>query len=163
MIDTRPAWRKRLEARFNDKLGVLAERIHFIPAQSAQAFNALLAAADVVLDTLHFSGGFTSFESLWAETPLVTERGNYMRGRVSAGLYDLLGLDCAITAGAEAYAARAIELAHEGTLNRAFCTQLGERKGRLLNLDDSVLPAYGRFFNDALETAEHNRSERMAS
>ena len=155
LIESRAPWRRRLETRFGTRLGRLAERIRFIPTQSSAAYHALLAAADVVLDTIHFSGGFTSFETLWVETPVVTERDAFMRGRVTAGLYDLLGIESAITSGADEYAECALELAHNGAARRAFTEALGDRKRRLLDLDASVLPAYVDFFSSTLACILH--------
>ncbi len=162
LIDSRATWRTRLEARFACTAPDVAERIRFVPAVNSQNFGALLAAADVVLDTLHFSGGYTSFETIWAETPFVTERGAYMRGRVTAGLCDLLGLDEALAHGAEDYAARAVALANDGAVRDGMRAKLARRKRQLLALDDTVLPAFHAFFNHALEHAERVRSQETA-
>jgi protein O-GlcNAc transferase len=157
LIESRASWRDRLEQRFTAHLGPLARRIEFVPAQDPVGFKALLAAADVVLDTIHFSGGYTSFETLWAEVPFVTERGAFMRGRVTAGLADLLGLPAAIARGAADYATRAVELAHAGPARARFVDALRERKYALLDLAPSVVPAYRAFFALALEQAAARR------
>jgi predicted O-linked N-acetylglucosamine transferase (SPINDLY family) len=162
LIDSRRAWRARLEARFAYTAPDVAHRIRFVPAVSSQDFSALLAAADVVLDTLHFSGGYTSFETIWAETPLVTERGAFMRGRVTAGLCGLLGLDEALAQGADDYAARAVALANPGAVRDGMRAKLARRKRQLLALDDTVLPAFHDFFNHALEHAERVRTQETA-
>jgi len=162
LIDGRASWRTRLEARFACTAPDVAERIRFVPAVSSQDFGALLAAADVVLDTVHFSGGYTSFETIWAETPFVTERGAYMRGRVTAGLCDLLGLDEAVAQGADDYAARTVALANDGAVRDDMRAKLARRKRQLLALDDAVLPAFHDFFKHALEHAERVRSQEPA-
>ncbi|MCC6706007.1 MAG: tetratricopeptide repeat protein [Gammaproteobacteria bacterium] len=162
LIDSRAAWRARLEGRFACTAPDVAERIRFVPPVSSQDFGALLAAADVVLDTLHFSGGYTSFETIWAETPFVTERGAFMRGRVTAGLCDLLGLDEALAHGAEDYAARAVALANAGAVRDGMRAKLARRKRQLLALDDAVLSGFHDFFNVALAQAEQVRSQETA-
>lgn len=159
LIESRAAWRDRLEQRFTAHLGPLARRIEFVPAQDPVGFKALLAAADVVLDTIHFSGGYTSFETIWAEVPFVTERGAFMRGRVTAGLADLLGLPEAIARGAVDYASRAVEFAHAGPRRARFVDALRERKYGLLELAPSVVPAYRAFFGQALAEAATRRAE----
>ena len=158
LLDNRAAWRTRLEARFAHSMPDVAARIRFVPGVSAQHFSALLAAADVVLDTLHFSGGYTSFETIWAQTPFVTQRGAYMRGRVTAGLCDLLGLDECLATGAVDYAARAMALAADEQVRDQVIAKLASRKHQLLALDDSVLPAFSTFFQRALLDAEHART-----
>jgi predicted O-linked N-acetylglucosamine transferase (SPINDLY family) len=162
LLDSRAAWRTRLEARFAYAAPDISTRIRFIPPVNSQDFGALLAAADVVLDTVHFSGGYTSFETIWAETPFVTERGAYMRGRVTAGLCDLLGLDEALAHGADDYARRAVALATEGDVRDGMRTKLARRKRQLLAQDDTVLPAFHEFFTHALDVAESNRNKETA-
>ncbi len=159
LIESRATWRARLEGRFACTAPDVADRIRFVPAVSSQDFGALLAAADVVLDTRHFSGGYTSFETIWAETPFVTERGAYMRGRVTAGLCDLLGLDEAVADGVDDYAARAIALANAGAVRDGMRAKLARRKRQLLALDDAVLSAFGDFFRSALDEAHTQRRE----
>ncbi len=163
LISSNVAWRDKLGARFAARLGAAAERIRFLPGQSAAAFYALFAHADVVLDTLHFSGGITSFEAIWAETPLVTERGAFMRGRVTAALCDLLGFDAAIARGADDYAARACELAHAGPARDSARALLAANKHSLLELGDGVVAAYNDFFTGALEQAASADPARLAS
>ena len=163
LIDTRAAWRERLVARFAQTMPDVAARVRFVNSVSARDFGALLGAADVVLDTIHFSGGYTSFETIWAETPFVTERGAFMRGRVTAGLCDLLGLEQGLANGAADYAARAVALACDTGARRNAVDKLASRKHQLLTLDDSVLPAFCAFFNRALAQAEHARSQEAVA
>ena len=158
LLDNRAARRARLEARFATSMPDVAPRIRFIPGVSAQHFGALLAAADVVLDTLHFSGGYTSFETIWAQTPFVTQRGALMRGRVTAGLCDLLGLDECVAQGAADYAARALALACDSQVRAQVVAKLAVRKHRLLSLDETVLPAFTAFFSRALDEAQRART-----
>lgn len=154
LIGSNVAWRTRLSRRFAGSLGELASRITFLPAQSSDAFYALLQAADVVLDTIHFSGGVTSFETIWSETPFVTERGDYMRGRVTAGLCDLLELDYPVADGPEDYATRAVTLAAAGPERTRCIDHLRGHKHQLLEFGDAVAAAYSDFFGRALEDAE---------
>ncbi|MEQ8663902.1 MAG: hypothetical protein RLW62_24035, partial [Gammaproteobacteria bacterium] len=69
----------------------------------------------------------------------------------------------AVVSGADAYAERAVELAHAGAAREAFVAQLHARRDGLLALDASVVPAYLDFFNHALAAAERARSGRLAS
>ncbi|MGE0859831.1 MAG: tetratricopeptide repeat protein [Gammaproteobacteria bacterium] len=163
LIESRPAWRARLAARFARSLGKLATRVRFVPSVRSEDFAGLLAAADVVLDTPHFSGGYTSYETLWAGTPFVTLRGAYMRGRVTAGLCDLLDLDDLVASDAEDYAARAVTLANDVERADATRARIAARRVALLELADSVLPAYEGFFLRALHEAAQRRSRETAA
>jgi len=81
------AWEDRLNARFAKSVPDVTDRIRYQKRQTRHEFLASLAAADVVLDTPHYSGGLTTQEALAAGTPVVTLPGDYLRGRVSAGFY----------------------------------------------------------------------------
>lgn len=67
-------------------------QIKFLPQMPADMFRAVAASADVVLDTLHWSGGNTSLDVLSTGTPLVTLPGAMMRGRQSAAMLRMLGV-----------------------------------------------------------------------
>lgn len=95
---------RALTARYRERLltridSTHADRIHFIPYQDYPGYLSLLASADVVLDTLHYSGGQTSMEAFGAGTPVVTLPGTHMRGRSTHACYRVMGLE---TAGAVA-------------------------------------------------------------
>ncbi len=163
LIDSRTAWRERLEARFAGKLGKHAARIRFLARQSTHDYAAMIDAADVVLDTIHFGGGYTSFEAMWSETPVVCERGQFMRGRVTAGLCDLLELTEPVTFGCTDYAEKAVAFTTDNAFRSRFIDALSTCKCKLLELDDTVLPAYRDFFLTTLAEAEAIRSGRIAS
>lgn len=79
-------------------------------------YLAHLAAADVVLDTVHFSGGVTSLEALSVAAPVVTWPGRFMRGRQTLGHYRLLGwseAEAPVAADGEGYVALAHDIAHD--------------------------------------------------
>ena len=81
-----------------------------------------------------------------------------MRGRVTAGLCDLLGLDECVAEGVSDYASRALALAGDSQVRAKLIAKLAVRKHRLLSLDDSVLPAFTTFFKRALEDVERART-----
>jgi protein O-GlcNAc transferase len=92
------------------RLGRLAGRIVLMPMLSRSDFIALLAACDVMLDPLHYSGGNTSLEAFAVGTPIVTWPGAFMRGRHTYGFYKLMGLDQCVARDAADYVAIAVRL-----------------------------------------------------
>ncbi len=78
---------------------------------------------DVMLDTLHWSGGNTSLDALACSLPVVTLPGEFMRGRQSYGMLKRLGLDELIAKDQADYVDIAVRL---GT-DRAWRTQVAER------------------------------------
>ncbi len=58
-----------------------------VPAAHERAhFRRALALSDVVLDTVHWSGGNTSLDAFAAATPVVALTGRFMRGRQTAAM-----------------------------------------------------------------------------
>ncbi len=92
------------------RLARLAGRIVLLPMLNRTDFVALLAACDVMLDPLHYSGGNTSLEAFAVGTPIVTWPGEFMRGRHTYGFYKLMGLDDCVARDAADYAAIAVRL-----------------------------------------------------
>ena len=68
----RPVWTEQLKARFARTMPDVADRVRFLPPMPNPRFLQLSAHADVLLDTLHFGGGNTSYEGLACGTPIVT-------------------------------------------------------------------------------------------
>lgn len=92
------------------KAGVPADRVLFVPRQSRDGFLELLASMDVMLDPLHYSGGNTSLEAFALGTPIVTWPGAFMRGRHTAGFYQLMGVTDCIARDDADYAEKAVRL-----------------------------------------------------
>jgi protein O-GlcNAc transferase len=92
------SWTRLLQDRFRSKIPGVAKRIKFHPRVPADQFLAILMRADVVLDPLHFGGGYTSLLCLAAGIPIVTLPGAFMRSRMTYGFYKQMDfLDCVAT------------------------------------------------------------------
>ncbi len=87
----------------------IADRLHFIKRLNRTDFLSLLAVTDVLLDSIHFSGGNTSYEGLAFGTPIITLETPYMKGRLTVGLYKLMGLMDCVAATPEEYIERAVK------------------------------------------------------
>ena len=71
--------------------GIAADRVIFLPYMPRQDFLAVNGVCDVMLDTLHWSGGNTSLDAIAAGLPIVTLPGRFMRGRQSMAMLQLIG------------------------------------------------------------------------
>ncbi|MEQ1825364.1 MAG: TIGR03032 family protein [Pirellula sp.] len=112
MIEGRvQAWTERLKRRWSTSLGSLAERVIWLPTQKNQDYLSLLSVADVVLDPLHFGGGNSSYETLAMGVPLVTYPSQFLRGRITAGLYRRMGFDACVSDSPESMSKLALRLA----------------------------------------------------
>ena len=98
----------RREAAARD---VAVERLIFAPAVRLPEHMARLRVADLFLDTLPFNGGATNSTALWAGLPVLTRIGETYVGRMGASLLNAVGLPELVTTSAEAYEAKAVDLA----------------------------------------------------
>ncbi len=92
-------------------------QIKFLPRMSAENFRRVLGAADVVVDTVHWSGGNTSLDALASGTPIVTLPGRFMRGRQTAAMLEMAGLPELVAATPEDYVRLAVDVATDRDRN----------------------------------------------
>jgi CRISPR-associated protein Csy1 len=126
MQGERPGATRQLHARLSrafEQAGANPRQLHFLPMTDRPRFLATCAAADVMVDTLHWSGGNTTLDALHAGLPVVTVPGALMRGRQSAAILHLLGLDHCIAGDPLRQAGRAVEIAHDPALRARLAGQ----------------------------------------
>ena len=103
-------WTNRLQQRFKKTLPGGTSRVRFLPAMPRDEFMNLLAAADVILDPLHFGGGHTSYEALAVGTPVVTLPGEFLRSRITQALYRKMNFSDLIASTPPQYIDTAVRL-----------------------------------------------------
>jgi CRISPR-associated protein Csy1 len=113
-------------------------QLKFLPRMNSEAFRRVLAAADVVVDTLHWSGGNTSLDAISAGTPMVTLPGRFMRGRQSAAMLGLMGLDELVASSEDDYVERAVAIASDRDRNRSLRERIVARRGELFDRSEPV-------------------------
>ena len=88
-------------------------RVLWQPLRPTPEFRAMLSVCDVMVDTLHWSGGNTSLDALAARLPIVTLPGRFLRGRQSAAMLRIIGLPQLVATGHSAMARLAANVANE--------------------------------------------------
>ena len=88
-------------------------QMRFLPRVTPAQFRAIVGLADVVLDTLHWSGGNSSLDTFSVGTPVVALPGRFMRGRQTQAMLRALGVPELIAADRQAYVATAVGLARD--------------------------------------------------
>lgn len=155
--DTHPAVtaavRQRLQARMPD----VSERVRFLPRLAYEEYLGVLAAADVALDTLHFGGGITTYETLEMGIPIVTLPTAFSRGRYVYAAYRQMGLDEGIAADSEDYIERALRFAQNPDYRAMFRQQLREASGELF-ADQTAVREFEVFIETAVDEARRLRS-----
>jgi len=109
-----PSWTKQLQARFQRTMPDVTDRILTLPRVGFSDFLSTLAVADVMLDTMHFSGGNTSFQGLGLGTPIVTWKSPYARGLVTTFIYRHMGYLDLIADTPDEYVEIALNLGRNG-------------------------------------------------
>lgn len=156
--DKKKNWIKLLEERFAREIPDVAGRIHFINAVSQQDFYSLNATADAILDTLHFSGGNSSLEAFAAGAPIVTLPGEFMRGRVTYGYYQQMGMTDLVAESADAYIDLAVRLATEPDFHQAMSEKIRAHRSVLFNNQETVRQLEA-FFCQAVEKVRAGAAE----
>ena len=150
-----------LRQRWQTRLPDVADRIEFIPQQSYEDYLNLIKVADALLDTVHYSGGTTSFEAIAVGTPIVTWPGEFMRGRMTYGCYRKIGvLDTVVWSAAE-YVAKAVQLATD----RAYQEQVRQKilaASEVLFEDLAAVHELEQGFTWAIEQALNSYRQALA-
>ena len=70
----------------------VTDHVRFIRWLSFREFHCLMRRADVMLDTIGFSGYNTAVQAIECGLPLVTREGRFLRGRLASGVLRRMNL-----------------------------------------------------------------------
>lgn len=128
----------RVVAAFQRRPPARAAQVRVLPRMTAEAFTAAMATADVVLDSLDWSGCNTLVEAVEAGLPIVTTPGRFMRARHGAALLSVMGLEDRVCRDADDYVATAVRLSRDPEARSAFAALIASRRSRLFEDTRSV-------------------------
>ncbi len=142
--------------RFADRLQrTLAKRaipargqVKFLPRMNGEYFRRVVGICDVVLDTVHWSGGNTSLDAFAAATPVVTLPGRFMRGRQTAAMLAAMGLTELVAANSRDYVRIALDTARDRDRNAALREAIVRNRQALFDRPEAIAA-----LQDALEAA----------
>jgi protein O-GlcNAc transferase len=138
-----------LRQRFATSMPDVANRVDFIARVQQPQFVSLLGISDVLLDPIPFGGGHTSLDALAQGTPVVTLPGQFLRGRITFGLYQRMGLmDCVANDPAQ-YVAIAVRLGTDPDYRRQVQERILANNAALFEDRDSVVQLEA-FFREAV-------------
>lgn len=142
-----------LQTRLRRTLGEAYERVIFLPrAPTGAGYLQRLKASDVVLDTLHYSGGNTSLEAISAGALVVTLPSRLNRGRHTYGFLQKMRFTDTIVTTPAQY----VELAIRIATDRAFRADLKASQSvasAALYEDIGAIEQIQSFFETALSDA----------
>ena len=121
------ALRQRLAATIPDVL----ERIVFLPRQSYADYLALTAASDVLLDTLHYGGGSTTYHGFALGKPIVTLPSPSPAGRAACACYAKMQIADCVARNGEEYIDAAVRLGTDGEYRAEVARRIRASSPRL--------------------------------
>jgi CRISPR-associated protein Csy1 len=143
------AFAQRLDRSLQARGLDIHDRVVFLmPSLAHPKYLRLNALSDVMLDTLHWSGGNTSLDALASGLPVVTLPGPLMRGRQSQAMLRILGADALIAPDVHTYVETAVRLGRDPAERRALSERIIANRGELFERDEPV-----RELEDFLERA----------
>ena len=142
------AFRARLAGAFAKRGLSFAERSHLLSFMQHGEYLRVNTCCDVMLDTFHWSGGNTSLDAIAAGLPVVTMPGHLMRGRQSAAMLRMLGIEELIAKDADDYVAKAVAIANDRGMRASLSERMKAGHGLLFNRDEPI-----RALEDFLEKA----------
>ena len=127
-------------------------RVQLLPQCGHDDYLRINRACDAMLDTLHWSGGNTSLDALACGLPVVTLPGRFMRGRQSAAMLRLMGIEELVARDADDYVRIAARLAADRAWRDALAARIVAGEGRVFD-DRAPVAALARFLREALSAS----------
>jgi predicted O-linked N-acetylglucosamine transferase (SPINDLY family) len=141
--------RARLERAFGLG-GLTSERqLVFAPWLTPAQFHTLLRQADVLLDTIGFSGFNTVLQAVECALPFVSVEGRFMRGRFGSAALRRLGLTDLVAVDPDAYIEGAVRLAEDPSHREGMRARL-RQLGPSLFRDSAPIASLDRFLSSAV-------------
>jgi protein O-GlcNAc transferase len=142
-------FRSRLDRAFA-ALGLRAQdHCVVLPRLEQDRFLAATGLSDVFLDSIAWSGCNSTLEALIYELPIVTMKGDLIRGRHSAALLEMMGMTATIAETIDDYVAIAVRLTRDPAWRTEIRSQISGSK-HLIYRDRSCITALEEFLSGSL-------------
>ena len=151
-------FRSRLWQAFA-KRGLDADRHCLLLApMSQERFLGTIRLADVMLDSIGWSGGKSTLDALAVAPVIVTHSGHLMRGRHTTAILGRLGVTETIAATVDDYVSIAVRLAHDPPMRAALRARIAAGRYRVV-ADTAPIRALEVFLTNAVEQADVTETE----
>ncbi|KAB8333292.1 tetratricopeptide repeat protein [Scytonema tolypothrichoides VB-61278] len=125
-------FRQRLSCAFEEFGLNYQDHCIFLPKSwDSSSFAGTTAIADVYLDSIGWSGGNTSIESIGYNVPVVTLPGDLLRARMTMAFLKMMGIEETIAATKEDYVKIAVRLGQDAEYRQYIKKQVAENKYKL--------------------------------
>jgi predicted O-linked N-acetylglucosamine transferase (SPINDLY family) len=123
------------------------DHVRFIRWLNLHEYHCLLRQADVLLDTIGFSGYNTAVQAIECGLPLVTREGRFLRGRLASGILRRMDLRELIVQTKADYVNLVVRLATDLLYQAHIRHEIGQRRSILFDDQSAMGP-----FQDFLES-----------
>ena len=124
-------FRDRLDRVFADAGLAATDHCVILPRLEPDQFAAAIGQCDVVLDSIGWSGCNSTLESLAHDRPIVTLAGDVMRGRHTAAILEMIGMDETVARTVDEYVAMAVALGRDAAARAAVGARIAAGKHRV--------------------------------
>lgn len=138
LAGTIPWVQQALTSRLEKVIPDSAKRILFLPRLSRDDYLSLLAAGDVMLDSVWYGGGATTAEGLSLGTPVVTYPSRYLSGQMTLAFYNKMGLRDLVASSPDDYVNMALKVACEPDWKQELVMRIRDREGALFEDESSA-------------------------
>jgi predicted O-linked N-acetylglucosamine transferase (SPINDLY family) len=146
-------FRLRLERAFG-QFGLRAEDYCLIlPRLEQGRFLAATSLSDVFLDSIGWSGCNSTLDALVYDLPIVTLRGDLMRGRHSAAMLDMMGMTATVCESIDQYVELAVGLARDLARRAELKRRIAAGK-RAICRDRTTIVALEEFLDQVARAAQ---------
>ena len=135
---------RRLERRYGQAGLRFADCVTFVPTLDRARYFGLMRRADLMLDTLGFSGFNTAIQAVECRLPVVAREGEFMRGRLGSGILRRMGMDALVATSDDAYVELAVTLTRDAALRLRLREEMIARRSVLFG-DVEPVRALERF------------------
>ena len=110
---------------------IAIEKLVFMPWLSRAQYQYLMQKSYLLLDSLEFSGINTVLQALEVELPVVTMRGDMLRGRLGSGVLEAVGMHNWVSHSRQEYADWVRRLIAQPELREQYQIQLREVRSQM--------------------------------
>lgn len=131
-------FQRRLDSVFSE-LGLTAsDHCLFIESLTTDRYVAAMGNCDIFLDSIGWSGFNSTMESLVHNLPVVTFRGQFMRGRHSSAIMDRIGVSETVANSTDEYVGIATRLATDSEERRRISRKIDRNKHTIYRDRDCI-------------------------
>lgn len=140
-------FKQRLKVEFEQEGLDFEKHVTIVNRVGLSRFIQLLEVLDVNLDTIGWSGGITTMRSLGVDLPVVTIAGQYMRGRHSSAMLEMIEVEELIADSLDKYVDLAVKLGQNKKHRQSVVSKIKKNKHKLFQ-DLQCVEALDKFFKN---------------